>query len=241
MIASRIEWLIDNTPTDEQQTVELLKMQRTLAHMSRLNRTLLLLTKIDNGLFPESVEVDIAAMAREQAEVCGEIYASHHLQVSVEAAEPLTETMNESLASTIVNNLVKNAFVHSADGAAIAVTADAARRTLRVANDGTAPLDADRIFDRFYQGSKREGSTGLGWPWPAPWHATTGCGSPTVSRAGGTYSRSCGHDRWIPYIKCGTRSGQKSDSGTKKIGFFLQEARKFRFVSESPRIFVSRN
>lgn len=162
VIASRIEWLIDNTPTDEQQTVELLKMQRTLAHMSRLNRTLLLLTKIDNGQFPESVEVDIAAMAREQAEVCGEIYASHHLQVSVEAAEPLTETMNESLASTIVNNLVKNAFVHSADGAAIAITADAARRTLRVANDGTAPLDADRIFDRFYQGSKREGSTGLG-------------------------------------------------------------------------------
>ena len=162
VMSSRIEWLIDNTPTDEQQTVELLKMQRTLSHMSRLNRTLLLLTKIDNGQFPESVEVDIAAMAREQAEVCGEIYATRHLDITVKAERPLVETMNESLASTIVNNLVKNAFVHSAEGAAIEITADTARRTLRVANDGTAPLDADRIFDRFYQGSKREGSTGLG-------------------------------------------------------------------------------
>ena len=29
-------------------------------------------------------------------------------------------------------------------------------------NDGERRLDGDRIFERFYQGSKREGSTGLG-------------------------------------------------------------------------------
>ena len=162
VVASRIEWLIDNTPISEQQALELLKIQRTVAHMSRLNRTLLLLTKIDNGQFPESVEVDIAALVREQAEVCEEIYASRRQRVTLTAAQPLTVTMNESLASTIVNNLVKNAFVHSAEGCAIDITADPSSRVLRVANDGEAPLDADRIFDRFYQGTKREGSTGLG-------------------------------------------------------------------------------
>ena len=162
VVASRIEWLIDNTPISEQQALELLKIQRTVAHMSRLNRTLLLLTKIDNGQFPESVEVDITALVREQAEVCEEIYASRRQRVTLTAAQPLTVTMNESLASTIVNNLVKNAFVHSAEGCAIDITADPSSRVLRVANDGEAPLDADRIFDRFYQGTKREGSTGLG-------------------------------------------------------------------------------
>lgn len=35
-------------------------------------------------------------------------------------------------------------------------------RTLSVANDGDASLDGERIFERFYQGSKKEGSTGLG-------------------------------------------------------------------------------
>lgn len=162
VMSSRIEWLIDNTQTDEQQTVELLKMQRTLSHMSRLNRTLLLLTKIDNGQFPESVDVDIAALTREQAELYGEIYASHNLNVTVAADQPLIETMNESLASTIVNNLIKNAFFHSAEGSEIEITVDARQRLLRVANSGSTPLDANRIFDRFYQGSKREGSTGLG-------------------------------------------------------------------------------
>lgn len=162
VISSRIEWLVDNTPTDERQTVELLKMQRTLSHMARLNRTLLLLTKIDNGQFPESTEVDIAALAREQAELCGEIYASRHLAVTVTASQPLVVRMNESLAATLVTNLIKNAFAHSDKGCSVGIDADAGRRRLRVTNDGSAPLDGERIFERFYQGAKREGSTGLG-------------------------------------------------------------------------------
>ena len=89
VVASRIEWLIDNTPISEQQALELLKIQRTVAHMSRLNRTLLLLTKIDNGQFPESVEVDIAALVREQTEVCEEIYASRRQRVTLTAVQPL--------------------------------------------------------------------------------------------------------------------------------------------------------
>ena len=35
-------------------------------------------------------------------------------------------------------------------------------RTLRISNSGATPLDADHIFERFYQGSCKKGSTGLG-------------------------------------------------------------------------------
>ena len=35
-------------------------------------------------------------------------------------------------------------------------------REFRFVNDGTAPLDAEHIFERFYQGARKEGSTGLG-------------------------------------------------------------------------------
>ena len=34
--------------------------------------------------------------------------------------------------------------------------------SLIVENEGDEALDGERIFERFYQGSKREGSTGLG-------------------------------------------------------------------------------
>ena len=61
---------------------------------------------------------------------------------------------------TLVTNLLKNAYLHTAEGGAVGV--ELRDRTLTVTNDGTAPLDSEHIFERFYQGSRKEGSTGLG-------------------------------------------------------------------------------
>ena len=85
---------------------------------------------------------------------------SRGIACSVNCAGPLAVRMNESLASVLVANLVKNAFIHTAAGGGIRI--DIEDRTLSVANDGDASLDGERIFERFYQGSKKEGSTGLG-------------------------------------------------------------------------------
>ena len=160
VLGSRLEWLLDRTELTEEQMGELFKMQRTLGGIVRLNRTLLLLTKIDNGQFPESTEVDIAGLVREQVALCEEIYESRNIACSVDCAGPLTVRMNESLASMLVANLVKNAFVHTAAGGSVRIATEG--RTLWVANDGDASLDGERVFERFYQGSKKEGSTGLG-------------------------------------------------------------------------------
>jgi len=139
---------------------ELLKMQRTLRQIVRLNKTLLLLTKIDNGQFPESSEVDLAAVVGEQVALYDEIYAGRGIACTVSAPEAFVVRMNESLASTLVTNLLKNAYLHTAEGGAVGV--ELRDRTLTVTNDGTAPLDAEHIFERFYQGARKEGSTGLG-------------------------------------------------------------------------------
>ena len=160
VLGNRLEWLLDRTELTEEQMGELFQMQRTLGGIVRLNRTLLLLTKIDNGQFPESTEVDIAGLVREQVALCEEIYESRGIACSVNCAGPLAVRMNESLTSVLVANLVKNAFIHTAAGGGIRI--DIEDRTLSVANDGDASLDGERIFERFYQGSKKEGSTGLG-------------------------------------------------------------------------------
>ena len=114
MLGNRLEWLLDRTELTEEQMGELFQMQRTLGGIVRLNRTLLLLTKIDNGQFPESTEVDIAGLVREQVALCEEIYESRGIACSVNCAGPLAVRMNESLASVLVANLVKNAFIHTA-------------------------------------------------------------------------------------------------------------------------------
>ena len=160
VLGNRIEWLLDNTEPDEAQVGELFKMQQTLRHVTRLNKALLLLTKIDNRQFPESIEVDVTAMIREQVSICDEVYASHGIACTMDCSGPFVVRMNESLASTLVTNLLKNAYIHSPENGGIEVSVHGS--ALTIFNNGDTPLHADRIFDPFYKGAKKEGSTGLG-------------------------------------------------------------------------------
>ena len=160
VMGNRVEWLLDNTDLDEKQIGELLGIQRTLGGVVRLNKTLLLLTKIDNGQFPESTDVYIPALVQESVEVFSEIYEDKGIDVDFPHPDNLVVRMNESLARTLTGNLLKNAFIYTPAHGKIRITVRG--RSLVIANTGDMPLDADHIFDRFYKSGGREGSLGLG-------------------------------------------------------------------------------
>ena len=160
VLGGRMEYMLDHAGLDEQTMGEVIQMQRTLGHIVRLNKTLLLLAKIDNGQFPENTDVDISAMIREQKELYDDIYEERDIRCDMHLTGSFLVRMNESLASVLVSNLIRNTYVHSEAGARIDIRIEG--RTLTVSNDGVTPLDGKHIFERFYQGSKREGSTGLG-------------------------------------------------------------------------------
>ena len=160
IIGNRVEWLLDSTTITEEEAGELFKIKKTLSRAVRLNKTLLLLTKIDNGQFPGSVEVDLVQMIRESAESYGDVYAEREVSVTHSLPAEFKVEMNESLAATLVTNLIKNAFVHSSNGSEVHISI--AGRTLTISNAGEEPLDKEHIFERFYQAARKEGSTGLG-------------------------------------------------------------------------------
>lgn len=160
VMGNRIEWLLDNTELNEKQIGELLGIQRTLGGVVRLNRTLLLLTKIDNRQFPESTDVDIPEMLEESVELFSEIYADKDIKVEFSRRDSLTVRMNESLARTLTGNLLKNAFIYTRPGGRIRISVGG--RTMEIANTGDRALDAGHIFDRFYKSGGREGALGLG-------------------------------------------------------------------------------
>ena len=135
--------------------------QGTLDYLVRLNRSLLLLSKIENGQFPETEQVDFNAQVRRMAEDMEEIYAGREMRFELHEQGHLFVRMNPSLAASLVSNLLKNAYVHGDRGGTVSVTV--APHELRVCNSGGGgALDAEHIFERFYQGTKKEGSTGLG-------------------------------------------------------------------------------
>lgn len=160
VLGGKLEWMLDKGNLNEEQMGEVVGLLRTQRQLVHLNKDLLLLAKIDNGQFPESVDVDICSIIRESAETYGEIFEGKDINCEMSLPETFIVNMNSSLASVLITNILRNAFIHSEQGAKVSVTAEG--RTISVCNDGKAPLDGNRIFDRFYQGSKREGSTGLG-------------------------------------------------------------------------------
>ena len=161
VLGGRIDWMLDNDSLGEENIGELVKMKREVVHISRLNKTLLLLTKIDNGQFPDVMDVNLSSIVQSQKEMYEEIFSRKDIHCSLEMQDsPVVVRMNETLATILVTNLIKNAFMHSPEGGIVTIAL--VGNGLTVENSGEAPLDRERIFDRFYQGAKKEGSTGLG-------------------------------------------------------------------------------
>ena len=159
VLGNRIEWMMDNTTLTEEQFAELSKMRQSIHRLVRLNRTLLLLSKIDSGHFLDKGNVDIVSVVENELEVYREIFADKEIYCNVKTPKSLLVQMDEMLATTMVSNLIKNAFVHSPAGGTIDITIS--RGELTVANNGDGALDGTRLFDRFYTSGK-SGSTGLG-------------------------------------------------------------------------------
>ena len=158
---NRLEMLLDRPDLNEEIAEEMVKLHRSLQHLIRLNKTLLLLSRIENDQFPPVDEVDMTSVLKDSLGLNEEIYAHKSINSSITVQGTFVCRINEQMASMLVGNLMKNAFVHSAPGAEIKVSVSADGFAVR--NHGDAPLDKSRVFHRFYlPGGRREGSTGLG-------------------------------------------------------------------------------
>ena len=158
---NRLEMMMEDESLSESQLEELMKTHQTLEHITKLNKSLLLLSKIDNGQFTETVELELNELLKQYLDDYKEVYAYREIQTEVVEKGVFRVQMNESLATILITNLLKNAFVHNVDGGHIRIEITSHRFTF--CNSGVEhSLDSTHIFERFYQGTKKEGSTGLG-------------------------------------------------------------------------------
>lgn len=157
---NRLEMLMEDDTLTEKQLSELMKTHRTLENLTRLNKSLLLLCKIENRQFTDVKPICLNELLLHYLDDYKEVYAYRRVQVNVHVEDCFRLEMSESLATVLLTNLLKNAFVHTEEGGTITLTFTASSFEIR--NTGEAPLDKDRIFERFYKEGKKEGSTGLG-------------------------------------------------------------------------------
>ena len=159
---NKLELLAENPECTERQLEEIASLHQTVSGIVRLNKSLLLLSRIDNRQFPDEKEIRLDQQIQAQLDDLEMLYEDKKIKVDTSRLEPLLVQMNESLATALTINLLKNAFVHNHEGGTIEVVSD--QRHLLVANTGEHPgeLDRDRLFARFGKQSQRKESNGLG-------------------------------------------------------------------------------
>lgn len=161
VIQSRLEMLLDDGQLTEQQMGEVVKALHTLKALARTNRSLLLLSKIAGGQFTSTEAVSMAGTVDRLLPDMEMIYAHKGITVERRNDGDLVLNMDESLATTLATNLLKNAFTHCNRGGRIAISISTT--SMSIANTGQeTPLDGQRIFERFYHTPGNASSTGLG-------------------------------------------------------------------------------
>lgn len=157
---NRLEMLMEDENLTEKQMEEIAKTHQTLENITRMNKSLLLLCKIENGQYADVKEVSVNSLVSQYVDTFNDVYSYKNITVKVTEMSFLSMQINESLAIILVSNLLKNAYLHNCENGKIDVVIS--EKDFIVSNTGESALDSSKIFTRFYQGSKKEGSTGLG-------------------------------------------------------------------------------
>lgn len=161
VLNGKLELLAEHENLGEEELKNIDDMFRSLHRAIQLNKSLLLLSRIQNRQFEEVTEVDMNRHIRQILELLSDLYEEKELSYNVSDTASCLVRMNEALAHTLLTNLIKNAIIHSPDRGNVALIVRSGH--IEIINDGNEPLDEQQLFKRFYKGhSRQKESTGLG-------------------------------------------------------------------------------
>lgn len=162
IVRGKVELLAESEGMTEQQMEQLDEIYATLGRAVKLNKSLLLLSRIENGQYTEMEDVSVDEILDELLPDLMDIY--EHKQVRLirkREEQPFIIRCNHSLAQILVSNLVKNSLLHNREGGELQVLTTPT--SLVIKNTGDVPLDGEKLFRRFYHGMDgKKNSTGLG-------------------------------------------------------------------------------
>jgi signal transduction histidine kinase len=158
---NKLEAMADSNQLSESQLSLLGSAMDNLERLTRLNRSLLLLSKIENKQFAANKPVNINELVRKIVDDFSDQAIFSDVKIDITEVNTCIQNMNEDLALVLVGNLIKNAILHNRAGGYVRVVID--QNSLIMENSGAPPaLDPGKIFDRFSSGRTSPTSTGLG-------------------------------------------------------------------------------
>lgn len=159
---NKLELLAERGALTDEDAVTVGEVIQALESLKRLNKALLLLSKIENQQFAAEQQVRFNDIFQKLVRDFADLLRFRKVEVQLVEQGSFERQMNSTLAEILVMNLLKNAIVHNMPGGSIVIRVLESGFSIENTGAFAEPLDEEKMFDRFYKRSAENGSTGLG-------------------------------------------------------------------------------
>ena len=161
IVQLKLELLMQSENFSAIQMQYIQTIQEEISRLSKLNQSLLLLTKIDNRQFSDVGEVDLEKIITKLLGNYEELIAAKHIKLTKNIEEKCIVRMNEMMAGVLISNLIVNAIKHNIDQGTLEVVLN--RNELIISNTGgELSCNPEELFERFKKDKVDSDSLGLG-------------------------------------------------------------------------------
>jgi len=160
LLKSKLEMLFQDEKLSATQSELVNAIQIPLARLTRVNKNLLLLARIDNSKFSDISEIDFSEKVEKSEELLQDYISERELTYKKEISGIARVTCSLFLAETLVNNLLSNAIRHSPVSSHIIVRID--ENGISFLNSGVERLKDESLFKRFSISTTETTNSGLG-------------------------------------------------------------------------------
>lgn len=160
VIRSKIE-LMAETNIDATQAALIEDMQHAIEKLSQINRSLTLLTKLENQEFEPAAGIKFCTVTKQVISSFDDWIQMKQLTLTRSLDKDVPLTINPMLAEMLMTNLLSNAIRHNVAGGHIEV--ELTHKGLLISNTGLPPeIPTEELFQRFKKSNQCADSIGLG-------------------------------------------------------------------------------
>lgn len=153
--------LLSETNIEEDQAELIGDMQNAIEKLSKINRSLVLLTKLENNEYTVSENIRFCKIAKDILAAYEDRIGMKRLTVTTDIDKSIYLQIHPTLADMLVNNLVGNAIRHNVEDGKIELILTHKRFVIR--NTGLPPeMPTEELFQRFKKSNQSSDSVGLG-------------------------------------------------------------------------------
>ena len=161
VVKANLSLLMQSPNLKEEEMNQLQSIENTVKKLTALNKALILLSKIDNHQFNESVAVNFNDKIKSIIKHNQELIDNKKITIKTDFENDLVVSFNTTLADILITNLLQNAIRHNHPEGSIQITIK--DKSIIISNTGE-PLSVaeDELFVRFKKNDASKDSLGLG-------------------------------------------------------------------------------